>query len=50
MKLNVSVVFSASYVAHGVRLLIYALYNLKAWVGFRLPLFDKTDFNNIYTL
>lgn len=48
MKRDVSVVFSASYVAHGVRLLIYALYNLKAWVGFRLPHFDETNFNNIY--
>jgi len=35
MKRNVSVVFSASYVAHGVRLLIYVLYNLKGVGGFR---------------
>ena len=31
MKRDVSVVFSASYVAHVIRLLIYVLYNLKAW-------------------
>jgi len=36
MKQDVSVVFSASYVAHGVRLLIYVFYNLKAWVGYVL--------------
>ena len=48
MKRDISVVFSASYVAHWVRLLIYALYNLKACVGFRLPHFYETNFNNIY--
>lgn len=48
MKRDVGVVFSASYVAHGVRLLIYVLYNLKAWVSLRLPLFGEPKFNNIY--
>jgi len=48
MKRDVSVVFSASYVAYGARLLIYAIYNLKAWAGFRLPHLDVSNYKDYW--